>query len=52
MDGNQWCALFGENPMEGVAGFGDTPAAAFKNFDENWNDSRINIEAENKRMGG
>lgn len=41
MDGNQWCALFGPNLMEGVAGFGDTPAEAFKDFDNNWNDSRI-----------
>ncbi|MEE9118548.1 MAG: hypothetical protein V3U02_08145 [Calditrichia bacterium] len=44
MDGNQWCALFGPNPMEGVAGFGDTPAEAFMDFDINWENSRITIK--------
>lgn len=33
IDGNQWCALYGENLMEGVAGFGDSPAAACYAFD-------------------
>lgn len=32
-DGNMWCALLGENIMEGVAGFGETPAAAMTAFD-------------------
>lgn len=36
LDGSQWCALYGENLMEGVAGFGSTPAAAMNNFDDNW----------------
>jgi len=36
IDGDQWCALFGENLMEGVAGFGDTPSKAMWNFDHNW----------------
>ena len=27
-DGDQWCALYGENLQEGVAGFGRTPAEA------------------------
>lgn len=35
-DGNQWCAVYGENLQEGVAGFGDTPDAAMRNFDLNW----------------
>ncbi len=35
-DGNQWCALYGENLQEGVAGFGDTPADAAADFDVNW----------------
>ena len=33
-DGTQWCALLGENIQEGVAGFGDTPAAAMEAFDK------------------
>jgi hypothetical protein len=36
LDGNQWCALYGENLQDGVAGFGDSPALAMKNFDANW----------------
>lgn len=36
IDGNQWCALYGENLQDGVAGFGDSPAAAMWDFDKNW----------------
>ena len=36
IDGNQWCALYGEDLQSGVAGFGDTPDKAMDNFDENW----------------
>jgi hypothetical protein len=35
-DGDQWCALFGENLHEGVAGFGDSPDAAMWAFDQAW----------------
>lgn len=35
-DGNQWCALFGENLQEGVCGFGDSPAEAMWDFDKDW----------------
>ena len=35
-DGNMWCALYGENIQEGVAGFGKSPALAMKDFDDNW----------------
>ena len=35
-DGNKWCALYGENLQEGVAGFGDTPADAAAAFDVAW----------------
>ena len=35
-DGDQWCALYGENIQQGVAGFGDTPEAACKDFDAHW----------------
>jgi hypothetical protein len=37
IDGNQWGALYGDNLQEGVAGFGDSPAAAMADFDKNWN---------------
>lgn len=36
IDGNQWCALYGDNLQDGVAGFGDSPANAMWDFDRNW----------------
>ena len=36
LDGNQWCALFGENVQDGVAGFGSSPERAYADFDRNW----------------
>ena len=36
IDGNQWCALYGENLQEGVAGFGKSPSLAMSDFDLNW----------------
>ena len=35
-DGSHWCALYGENIQEGVAGFGVTPAEAMEAFDNEW----------------
>lgn len=35
-DGDMWCALFGDNPQDGVAGFGETPAKAMYAFDNAW----------------
>jgi hypothetical protein len=32
-DGDQWCAMHGENPMIGIQGFGDTPNQAVVAFD-------------------
>ena len=36
IDGNQWCALYGDNLQDGVAGFGKSPAEAMEDFDKNW----------------
>lgn len=36
IDGNQWCALCGADLQSGVAGFGDSPAAAMNDFNRNW----------------
>lgn len=36
-DGDQWCALYGDNIQEGVCGFGDSPAAAINDFNNCWN---------------
>lgn len=35
-DGNKWCALYGDNLQDGLAGFGDTPAGAMYDFDVQW----------------
>lgn len=37
IDGDQWCALYGDNLQDGVAGFGDSPSEAMCDFDRNWN---------------
>ena len=44
-DGNQWCALYGENLQEGVAGFGDTPAKAATQFDVEWLNAKAGMAA-------
>lgn len=36
LDGNQWCALYGANLQDGVAGFGDSPADAAEAFNKAW----------------
>lgn len=41
IDGNQWCALYGDDLQSGVAGFGDTPADAMREFDKAWTTSKV-----------
>lgn len=36
LDGNCYCALYGEDLMNGCAGFGETMAEAMADFDQNW----------------
>jgi hypothetical protein len=36
IDGDKWCALYGNNLQDGVAGFGNSPDAAMTDFDKNW----------------
>ena len=36
VDGDKWCALYGDDLQRGVAGFGDSPAKAMLDFDLNW----------------
>jgi hypothetical protein len=38
IDGNMWCALYGDNLHDGVAGFGDTPDKAMREFDKAWHE--------------
>jgi len=40
IDGDQWCALYGENLQDGVAGFGKSPALAMADFDRAWKEPR------------
>ena len=40
-DGNMWCALYGKNIQEGVAGFGETPQKACEDFDRNWHNQKL-----------
>lgn len=44
-DGNKWSALYGDNLMEGVCGYGDTPEEAMDDFDHNWRTQRITVAA-------
>ena len=36
VDGDKWCALYGDDLQCGVAGFGDSPAEAMLDFDACW----------------
>lgn len=36
LDGNQYFVLYGQNLMDGCAGFGDSPDDAMRDFDANW----------------
>lgn len=36
VDSAHWCALYGENLQDGVAGFGKSPAEAMDAFDAAW----------------
>jgi hypothetical protein len=44
IDGNKWCALYGDDLQNGVAGFGDSPALAMADFDANWF-AKLNLPA-------
>ena len=37
-DGNAWCCLYGENIVEGIVGFGDTPRLAVYEWNKAWNE--------------
>lgn len=40
-DGDKWSVLYGDNIMEGIAGYGDTVAEAMIDFDKRWREQRI-----------
>ena len=41
IDGNMWCALYGDDLQSGVCGFGPTPEKAMQDFDHNWRNQTI-----------
>jgi hypothetical protein len=41
IDGDKWCALYGENLQDGVAGFGKSPELAYLDFDNEWHKELI-----------
>jgi hypothetical protein len=51
LDGNAWCALYGENLMEGVAGFGNSPDAASRAFDAAWGAPGLRVEGWRSLLG-
>lgn len=42
-DGDQWCALYGDDLQAGVAGFGKTPEGACAAFDHNWRSQTLKL---------
>lgn len=36
IDGNKWCAMYGDNLQDGVCGFGKSPSDAMHDFDRNY----------------
>lgn len=38
IDGDTWCALYGDNLQDGVAGFGKSPKDAMHDFDRAWSE--------------
>lgn len=46
IDGNQWCALYGPNLMEGIAGFGNSPSDAMHAFDKEYHTNLTNSPKE------
>lgn len=44
LDGNQWCALVGQNLQEGIAGFADTPLCAIRQLCDELEKTPWNLE--------
>ncbi len=47
LDGDKWCALYGDNIQDGVAGFGKTPEKASLDFDNKWYGFTPPVEVDN-----
>ncbi len=44
IDGEVWCAIYGDNLQDGVAGFGPSPDAAMRDFDTKWRENLAGVE--------
>lgn len=40
LDGDKWCALYGDDLQAGVSGFGDSPEDAMRDFDAAWRSTK------------
>lgn len=40
IDGNMYCAMYGDDIAQGCAGFGETAEAAMRDFDQNWRETK------------
>lgn len=36
IDGDRWCVLYGENLVDGISGFGESPILAVYDFNKAW----------------
>lgn len=52
IDGTKWCALYGDNIQDGVAGFGDSPEEAYSDFDVNWGKKLCQSQSTKAIKGG
>jgi len=41
IDGNQWCVLLGDDIVEGIVGFGDTPYLAILDWNRAWTEQAL-----------
>ena len=41
IDGDKWCALYGDNLQDGIAGFGKSPSDAMHDFDKNYHTNLV-----------
>ena len=48
-DGNVWCVLFGDNSIDGIAGYGETPMLAIYDFNKKWHEPITNLKKSEKQ---
>lgn len=51
LDGNKWCVLYGENLMDGVCGFGETPELAVTDFNSAWSRRPVTLATQEPNHG-